>query len=364
MATLGEDCSWSFQAASPARRRVLSLAHEVAKTDCSVLIVGPTGVGKDLLAEEIYRHGSRARQRFVALNCAALGSALFESEMFGHARGAFTSAHTKKAGLVEIADNGTLFLDEIGELGLDAQAKLLRFLSTGKFWPIGELHEKVSNVRLIAATNRNLSAMLGTAFREDLFYRISVATLVVPPLEASDVRMLAEHFTCELALRFGTSLSVPERAELSSFVSQRRFSGGARQLRNTLERFFLVHRPNRPILASLEEAAELGTLDAKSIGVATALPTMEGGLHAATAMQRLDDLVFLDAARYSHSVRELAQRLGRTPQAVYQRLNRLQLAPGDLGDMNKLSDVVRKARQDAASVLPWLQATLTSIVDH
>ncbi|MEO5725655.1 MAG: sigma-54 factor interaction domain-containing protein, partial [Byssovorax sp.] len=162
---------WAFIAASPGRESALALARRITASSCPVLIVGATGVGKDVLAEDIHCHSGRAG-RFVAVNCAAIAPGLFESEFFGHNRGAYTGAVDAKAGFAELADKGTLFLDEIGELPLAAQAKLLRFLARGTFWPVGAPREHSADVRIIAATNRDLSAMAGDTFREDLFFRL------------------------------------------------------------------------------------------------------------------------------------------------------------------------------------------------
>ena len=176
--------------------RVLEMAARVSQHDSTVLINGETGTGKELLARAIHLNSRRRNQPFVTINCGAIPKDLIEAELFGYARGAFTGANTNKAGKVEMADGGTLFLDEIGELPLESQVKLLRLIQHGELERVGTTTPKVINVRILAATNRNLSAMAedGT-FRNDLFYRLAVVPLYLPPLRErkEDIPELAEH---------------------------------------------------------------------------------------------------------------------------------------------------------------------------
>ncbi len=183
---------------SPAMREMLALAHKVAESEVSsVLLQGESGTGKDLVAKAIHYHSARADKPFVAINCAALPGTLIESELFGYEKGAFTDAKARKEGLFEQAEGGTLFLDEIGELELSLQAKLLRVLEEGSFRRVGGLKDLPLDVRVIAASNRDLKTE-GEAgrFRSDLFYRLSVIQIDIPPLRerGDDVRLLAEHY--------------------------------------------------------------------------------------------------------------------------------------------------------------------------
>ncbi len=192
--------------AAPAMTEVLQTARRVAVTDLPILIQGETGTGKELIARAIYRHSKRARNAFVVLNCAAIPAALMESELFGYTRGAFTGAQQDRLGFVGAAHRGTLFLDEIGELPLDLQGKLLRVLQSGEFTRLGSTQNEVSDIRVVAATNRDLQREVDEhRFRMDLFYRLATITLKVPPLRErpDDVHLLAAHFLRQYAARFG-----------------------------------------------------------------------------------------------------------------------------------------------------------------
>ena len=168
---------------SPAIEEAVSLARKVAATDVPVLLTGETGTGKEVFAQSIHQHSSRSDKAFVAINCSSFSRDLLESEMFGHKAGAFTGALKETKGLFEEADNGTIFLDEIGEMAFDLQAKLLRILETGEFLKIGDTKPVKVNVRVIAATNRDLAKEIADGhFREDLFYRLSVFHIHLPPL--------------------------------------------------------------------------------------------------------------------------------------------------------------------------------------
>ena len=179
----------------------VSLAQKVSGTDVPVLLTGETGTGKEVFAQAIHYSSKRARQNFVAVNCSSFSKELLESEMFGHKAGSFTGALKDKKGLFEEANNGTIFLDEIGEMAFELQAKLLRILETGEYIKIGDTKPTRVNVRIIAATNRNLSQeIVAGRFREDLFYRLSVFQIHLPPLRerAGDIRLLAKAFIADI----------------------------------------------------------------------------------------------------------------------------------------------------------------------
>lgn len=186
----------------------VSLAQKVSGTDVPVLLTGETGTGKEVFAQAIHYSSKRARQNFVAVNCSSFSKELLESEMFGHKAGSFTGALKDKKGLFEEANNGTIFLDEIGEMAFELQAKLLRILETGEYIKIGDTKPTRVNVRIIAATNRNLSQeIVAGRFREDLFYRLSVFQIHLPPLRerAGDIRLLAKAFIKSFAEQAGAS---------------------------------------------------------------------------------------------------------------------------------------------------------------
>ena len=228
---------------SPAMREMLALAHKVAESEVSsVLLQGESGTGKDLVAKAIHYHSTRADKPFVAINCAALPGTLIESELFGYEKGAFTDAKARKEGLFEQAEGGTLFLDEIGELELSLQAKLLRVLEEGSFRRVGGLKDLPLDVRVIAASNRDLKTE-GEAgrFRADLFYRLSVIQIDIPPLRerGDDVRVLAEHYISNFKSRLRKSIDSITPEALAAF---RRYEwpGNVRELRNVIERAMIL----------------------------------------------------------------------------------------------------------------------------
>src|SRR6185369_6892653 len=176
---------------------VLRIVERVAPTESTVLVLGESGTGKELVARAIHERSGRADRPFVPLHCGALPREVFESELFGHEKGAFTGAVSLKPGLIELADGGTLFLDEIGEIEPDVQVKLLRALETGSFFRVGGTRPRRVDVRIVAATNRDLAEAMRTGeFRQDLFYRINTITVPLPPLRdrREDIAMLARHF--------------------------------------------------------------------------------------------------------------------------------------------------------------------------
>ena len=227
---------------SPALKTTLSLACVVAPTDSSVLIQGETGTGKELVARAIHRLSSRSEKPFVKLNCAAIPLGLLESELFGHEKGAFTGAIAQKTGRFELADKGTLFLDEVGDIPLELQAKLLRVLQEQEFERLGSNRTHKVDVRLIAATHRDLPAMVkqGT-FREDLYYRLRVFPIQVPALRqrAEDIPKLVRHFVAQYARRMNKRIDVIPPETMDALVRYR-WPGNVRELQNFLERAVIL----------------------------------------------------------------------------------------------------------------------------
>ena len=239
---------------SPAMREMLALAHKVAESEVSsVLLQGESGTGKDLIAKAIHYHSSRAESPFIAINCAALPGTLIESELFGYEKGAFTDAKARKEGLFEQAEAGTLFLDEIGELELSLQAKLLRVLEEGSFRRVGGLKDLPLDVRVIAASNRDLkSESEAGRFRADLFYRLSVIQIDIPPLRerGDDIRVLAEHYITSFRKRLRKQIDSISREAIDAFASYQ-WPGNVRELRNVIERAMILEDGNEITLKYL-----------------------------------------------------------------------------------------------------------------
>ncbi len=227
---------------SAAIREAVSLAKKIAGSDTTVLLLGETGTGKEIFANAIHTGSRRAAKPFIAINCSAFSKELLEGELFGHKAGAFTDATKDKKGLIELADEGTLFLDEIGEMSTGVQAKLLRVLETGEFIKLGDEKTTRVNVRIIAATNRDLKAAIGRGeFRQDLFYRLDVFSISLPSLaeRKEDIPMLAGYFL----ERFGSRESKPGLAlspEAAALLKQHPWKGNIRELRNVIERAVIL----------------------------------------------------------------------------------------------------------------------------
>ncbi|HVW76238.1 MAG TPA: sigma-54 dependent transcriptional regulator [Alloacidobacterium sp.] len=222
--------------------RVLDMASRVAQHDTTVLINGETGTGKELLARAIHHNSRRRNQPFVTINCGTIPKDLVEAELFGFSRGSFTGAHANKVGRIELADGGTLFLDEIGELPAEAQVKLLRLIQHGEIEQVGATTAKTINVRIVAATHRNLSAMVEDgAFREDLYYRLAVVPLYLPPLRErkEDIPELVEHLFHKAKERHGMQ-NVRVSSSLGAYFAAYRWPGNIRELENVIERMLVL----------------------------------------------------------------------------------------------------------------------------
>ena len=228
--------------ASPAMGEVVRLVEKVEDYDATVLVTGESGTGKELVARMLHYGGRRKGKPFVAINCGAIPETLLESELFGHKKGAFTEAKSDRAGLIEEAGGGTLFLDEIGELPLSLQTKLLRFLQEGELRRLGDSETRRVNVRIVAATARNLETEVeGGRFREDLFYRLNVIRIHVPPLRErrEDVPLLAQHFLSGYCMKFRKSKMrfLPDALEL---LASHDWRGNVLELQNLVERCVLL----------------------------------------------------------------------------------------------------------------------------
>jgi PAS domain S-box-containing protein len=245
---------------SPGLRKVKQQIQLVATTDASVLVTGESGTGKELVARAVHDHSARKSRALIKLNCSAVPEGLFESEFFGHVKGAFTGALKDKPGRFELADGGTLFLDEIAEVPLAMQAKLLRVLQEQELERVGDTRTRKVNVRIIAATNRNLKKEVDAGrFREDLFYRLSVFPIEVPPLREcrDDIGPLVEHFLGQSARRMNRPATQITQAALSQLIAHD-WPGNVRELQNTVERAVILSRGG-PLRFDLAESDSTST---------------------------------------------------------------------------------------------------------
>ncbi len=243
--------------ASPAMEKVFTLLRKVLPSDYPVLVTGESGTGKELVARALHEYGPRKDRTFLSENCAAIPETLLESILFGHAKGAFTGAHRDNPGHFVAADRGTLFLDEIGDMPLSMQSKLLRVLQDGEIRPVGGEGVRKVDVRLIAATNRDLRLRVREkAFREDLFYRLNVLEIHLPPLRerGGDILLLAEHFLFQASEDLGRPLELSEDAR--DFLRTRSWPGNVRQLENEIRRAAALARG--PVLEPSDFSPTLG----------------------------------------------------------------------------------------------------------
>jgi len=227
---------------SPALKKIQDMIEKVASSDARVLITGPNGAGKELVAHAIHAQSDRNKGPMIEVNCAAIPSELIESELFGHVKGSFTGAIKDKQGKFELANNGTIFLDEIGDMSLIAQAKVLRALQESKVSPVGSDKEIKVDVRVLAATNKNMQAEIEAGrFREDLYHRLSVIEIYVPPLEErkEDIKMLVEHFAKIIADEQGNATKVFDPEAIKS-LENFNWTGNIRELRNIVERLIIL----------------------------------------------------------------------------------------------------------------------------
>jgi two-component system response regulator AtoC len=270
------DMGPEFIGQSPALEKVRQAIARIAPTDSTTLILGETGVGKEMVARLLHAQSHRRERPFVVVDCAALHEHLLQSELFGHEKGAFTGAARLKHGLFEVGNTGTIFLDEIGEMSPEVQAKLLRVLETGRFRRLGGTQEIAVDVRVISATNRDLhNAIARHHFREDLFFRLALLTIEVPPLRErrGDVRTLVEHFTQQFNLRFSRSKRFsPAAAEA---LVRYRWPGNVRELIHVVQQSIVLTDGDVIEPEDLPTAMTLGGTDSPAAGEASSLREMQ-----------------------------------------------------------------------------------------
>lgn len=303
---------------SPLLERVLQTVSRIASTHAPVLITGESGTGKELIAEAIHENSERKDRPFIKVNLGGISLSLFESEMFGHKKGAFTDAHYDRKGRFELADGGSIFLDEIGDLDMVSQVKLLRVLQDHTFESLGDSRPKQVDTRIICATNRNLPQMVQQGeFREDLFYRINLITVQMPALRErrEDIPLLVEYFARQQARQNGLE-PVEISAEAMEYLSRLPYPGNVRELKNFVERTILV-----------SQQPHLTEVDFKNQYVEIAAKT---GVHDTSvhSLEEIEKQMILRALElYGGNLSKVATALGLSRQAVYRRLGKYAIRP-------------------------------------
>jgi DNA-binding NtrC family response regulator len=303
---------------SPVLDDVLRLIEAVAADDITVLVQGESGTGKELVARAIHNNSARAKRRFVTVDCCTLQEKLFESELFGHEKGAFTGADRQKKGLIEAAEGGTLFLDEIGEIDGSIQAKLLRVLESGQFRRLGGTKDLSADVRVVAATNRDLAEMIGAGtFRADLYYRLNGFNVLVPPLRErrEDIPALAEHFirNHSFSRRIEKRLANATVRRLVAYD----WPGNIRELKNVIERAIILSRDK--IVIGPEHLAFGSAYQRNSALVSLAFD------HDPTLEELEAEYLALQLKKFSGRRAEVADILGISERSVYRMIKRFSL---------------------------------------
>lgn len=299
---------------SKALMDVLATIQRVAHTGASVLITGESGTGKELIAEAVHLNSTRSQQPFVKVNLGGISQSLFESEMFGHKKGAFTDAVSDRKGRFELADKGTIFLDEIGELDLSCQVKLLRVLQEQTFEPLGESRPRKVDVRVVCATNANLEEMVREhTFREDLFYRINLITVHLPALRErrEDIPLLVRHFT-ECCCRNNKLPETRVSDDALEYLSRLPYPGNIRELKNLVERTVLVCGKDLLTAADFKSQYHPSQTETATISNTQGLTLEE--LEKQTIIQTLE--------KYDNNLSQVAHALGISRAALYRRLEK------------------------------------------
>lgn len=299
----------------PTMEAVLEMIDRAGDVDAPVLITGETGTGKELVAEAVHARSHRSDKPFVRVNCAAIPDSLIESELFGHEAGAFTDAKQARQGRFEIADGGTLFLDEIGDMSLATQAKILHALQEKTFERIGGSRSITSDIRIIAATHRNLEEMIGArAFREDLFYRLSVISIRIPPLRdrRDDVVLLARHFVDLFRVQYNRPVREIS-AEVLELIRNHHWPGNVRELRNCIERAVIFSNGSTILMGDLPTQYLRGFPK-----------TGDGETSAEARLNRLNKDIIQEALTKSDGVKsKAAELLNISRRTLYNRMKRL-----------------------------------------
>ena len=316
-ATAATAVSSMYWGESSAMQQLRMLVEKVAVTDANILITGENGTGKELLARAIHRLSRRRERPFVAVNLGGLARSLFESEMFGYARGAFTGADSDRAGRFETADSGTIFLDEIGDLDASCQVKMLRVLQEHTFERLGESHPRRVDIRVVCATNVDLPAAVASgAFREDLYYRINLITLHMPALRErrEDIPLLVRHFA-------GDDVTVTPEA--MRMLEEQPYPGNIRELQNLVKRLVIMTETGRITPEDVRKA-----LAHSSTSAIAARPASEPVAETALTLEEMERKAISDAiARCGGNLSQVASALGITRQSLYRRMEKFGLQP-------------------------------------
>jgi two-component system, NtrC family, response regulator PilR len=319
---------------SPAMQRVFEVIRKIAPARTSVLLIGESGTGKELAARALHEMSGRHENAFIAVNCGAIPETLIESEFFGHVKGAFTGANADRTGLFEAAHGGTIFLDEIGELPVPMQVKLLRVLQERKVKKVGGVQEKEVDVRVVAATNRDLETEVekGT-FRQDLFYRLNVIQLRLPPLRErrEDIPILVDHFVRKFAAEHGRKISGVDPDAMSALMNHH-FPGNVRELENLIERAVTLAPADRIPLDSLPPASPLASAAAGSHLGGPEPPLPEAGIDLEKVLEDFERGILIKALERTRGNRtEAARILGVTFRSLRYRLSKLGITGGEGG---------------------------------
>ena len=304
-----------FLGTSPQVQKLLSLIEQIAPTKSNVLILGESGTGKSLIAELIHKNSPRRDGPFISINCAAIPETLLEAELFGYKKGAFTGAVSDKKGLIELANGGTLFLDEIGDLPLGLQAKLLKFLETYEFIPLGDIHKKHVDIRLISATNKDLEKLIKEGkFREDLYYRLSVIELRIPPLRErkEDIPVLVYYFIEQVSKHYNKTVKGITNEALSCLLNYD-WPGNVRELKNVIERAVILARDEYIRPQDLPEKI-FKTSPSLELGVGKSLKD---------ALEEYEKLIILNTLKFCNYDKEKsAEVLGIDLATLYRKLKK------------------------------------------
>ncbi|MEZ5504291.1 MAG: sigma-54 dependent transcriptional regulator [Halioglobus sp.] len=335
-----------------AMRTLFEHIERMAPTDSTVLVLGETGTGKELVARSIHHNSLRADKILISVNCAAIPDTLIESELFGYEKGAFTGANASRMGLIEAADGGTLFLDEIGELPMEAQARLLRFIQEGEIRRIGSVHSRKVNVRLICATHRNLQSLAAEGlFRQDLYYRINVLRLALPPLRerGKDILHLAERMLQTQTERLGKPMMRLSPRAIQAITTYQ-WPGNVRELEHAIERAVILSNTEEIDNEALGIDLELVNIN-RIRGQQGPAKSHVGGTGSSTNHDPLEDLSLEDYFQRfvlehqdSMSETELAQKLGVSRKCLWERRQRFGIPrnKGNLTTRGKVASVEAK----------------------